>query len=193
MKMTQTEDHTTFDFEATGNRRCGGCTLCCKLLPMRSLMKPSNTRCKHQRSGKGCAIYERRPWECQMWSCRWLAAEDETSGMPRPDRAHYVIDMMLDEAQFVDNATGKVNKFSVLQIWVDPAFPEAKDEPHLRAYMLRMAQQHGLPSLLRWSSRVATAVFPPPLGGDEWHERTSGCNEAIGIFGRLPPELRPPE
>jgi len=32
------------------NRTCGGCTLCCKLLPVRELKKPANTRCQHQRA-----------------------------------------------------------------------------------------------------------------------------------------------
>ena len=30
------------------NRACGGCTLRCKLLPVRELKKLANTRCQHQ-------------------------------------------------------------------------------------------------------------------------------------------------
>ena len=32
------------------NRTCGGCTLRCKLLPVRELKKLANTRCQHQRA-----------------------------------------------------------------------------------------------------------------------------------------------
>ena len=38
-------------------RHCGGCTLCCKLIPVEELNKPAGARCKHVRTGKGCSIY----------------------------------------------------------------------------------------------------------------------------------------
>lgn len=111
--------------------------------------------------------------------------------MPRPDRCHYVIDMLLDMGRIVNNETGEVEPFDCLQIWVDPAFPDAKDDPHLRAYMLRMATEHGWPTLLRWSTRVATSVWPPPLCADrQWHEETTECNENIGRFSKLPEDVR---
>ncbi|HMF29541.1 MAG TPA: YkgJ family cysteine cluster protein, partial [Candidatus Cybelea sp.] len=75
-------------------RACSGCTLCCKLLPMKKdkqlearetmnrmievgmmtreqfaqmtpdFDKPAGKRCPHQRHSKGCAIYARRPFGC---------------------------------------------------------------------------------------------------------------------------------
>src|SRR5215468_3091274 len=95
-------------------RKCSGCTLCCKLLPMSSasneratriagemvaqgLMrldeaasamkefdKPAGHRCPHQRGGKGCGVYDRRPFGCRMWTCRWLT-NDDTADLHRPD------------------------------------------------------------------------------------------------------------
>ena len=41
----------------TSKQTCGGCTFCCKLLPVDSLGKHANTRCQHQHVGKGCAVY----------------------------------------------------------------------------------------------------------------------------------------
>ena len=35
------------------NRTCGGCTLRCKLLPVRELKKLANTRCQHQLANLG--------------------------------------------------------------------------------------------------------------------------------------------
>jgi hypothetical protein len=186
MKITTTADGVSIDFETDTNRRCGACTLCCKLLPNVALAKPSGQRCRHQRHGKGCAIYAKRPFECESWSCRWLAATDETLGMRRPDRAHYVVDALLDKLRLVENETGKGTEIDCLQIWVDPAFPKTRDDPELRAYMLRMAETHHVASLLRWSSRDATVIFPPPLNQDgQWHERDSGCSEDVGLFSRL--------
>jgi len=39
-------------------RQCGGCTLCCTLLPVKSLDKGANERCRHL-CFKGCGIYAR--------------------------------------------------------------------------------------------------------------------------------------
>jgi len=188
MKITTTADGgVEINFEVAGHRRCGECTLCCKLLPNVALDKRAGHRCVHQRHGKGCAIYPTRPVECQIWACRWLAGEEETRGMRRPDRSHYVIDAFPDTMRLVGNESGEVHEYDAIQIWIDPAFPEAKDDPELRAYMLKMAQDHGMPTLLRWSSRDATAVFPPPLSSDgEWHQQTSQCTEGFGLFSRLP-------
>jgi hypothetical protein len=178
MKITTTAD---------GNRRCGGCTACCKLLPVVALDKGAGVRCQHQRHGKGCTIYARRPHECRLWSCRWLTNAEETHGMRRPDRAHYVIDALPDTVRLTNNETGEQTDLDALQIWIDPAFPETAQDPELRAYMLKMAEQHGMPSLLRWSNRIATAIFPPPINtAGEWHEVTSECSVGVGRYSRLP-------
>jgi hypothetical protein len=190
MKITTTADGgVEIDFEATTPRRCGDCSLCCKLLPNVAFHKPANKPCAHQRHGKGCTIYAQRPEECQFWSCRWLASPAETPGMRRPDRAHYVIDALPDSIQLVNNETGEPLEFEAMQIWVDPAFPKTQHAPELRAYMLKMAEEHGWPTLLRWSNQTGTAVFPPPLNADgEWHEQTSECNTSFGRFSKLPAE-----
>jgi hypothetical protein len=192
MKITTTENGgVEIDFEATTTRRCGDCSLCCKLLPNVALDKRAGTPCAHQRHGKGCTIYPKRPQECVHWSCRWLAGGEETAGMRRPDRSHYVIDALPDTIRFVHKETGEPHEFEAAQIWVDPAFPKTKDDPELRAYMLKMAVEHAMPTLLRWSNRVATAVFPPPLSADgEWHETTTECNTGFGRYSQLPAEWR---
>jgi hypothetical protein len=112
-----------------------------------------------------------------------------SAGMRRPDRSHYVIDALPDTIRMINNETGEVIESEAAQIWVDPAFPKVKDDPELRAYMLKMAHEHGWPT--RWSNRVATAVFPPPCSSDgEWHEQTSDCNPNIGRFSQLPAAWR---
>lgn len=192
MKITTTENGgVEIDFEAETSRRCGDCSLCCKLLPNVALDKPAGQACKFQRHGKGCTIYARRPEECQFWSCRWLASPDETPGMRRPDRSHYVIDAMPDTVRLTSNETGEVIEMQAVQVWIDPAFPAVQNDSELRAYMLKMATEHNMPGLLRWSNRIATAVFPPPLNQDgQWHEQTSECNPGVGKYSALPAEWR---
>jgi hypothetical protein len=56
-------------------RGCDGCTLCCKVMEVKPLQKPSGTWCTHCRTGNaggGCGIYETRPTECRVFICGYL-------------------------------------------------------------------------------------------------------------------------
>ena len=154
--------------EVASGRRCGDCTLCCKLLPVVGLKKLAGMRCVHQRAGKGCTIYERRPHECQWWNCRWLAG-DGTEGVGRPDRVHYVVDMIPDYVhQLLPN--GERTDIPVLQIWVDPNFRDAWKTPACLAYIERMAAERRMAAIIRFGSGEAITVFAPPWAEDgQWH------------------------
>jgi len=135
-------------------RACNECTLCCKLLPIREIGKRANTMCTHQRSGKGCTVYhaEGFPVSCGLWSCIWLSTEDD---LPRPDRAHYVIDPSPD---FVEVSGQRV---PVVQIWIDPKYPHVHRDPKLRAWLERRFETRGEVGLVRFDSSKAIALFPP--------------------------------
>jgi hypothetical protein len=176
VRLTHDGNKDILHFSATGTGRvCGSCSLCCKLLPIPGppLHKPAGVRCQHQRTGKGCTVYADRPMACRVFACRWLA-DLETAGMPRPDRCHYVIDLTGDYVELVHD-TGERQKVGVVQVWVDPAFPDAWRAPELRAYMLRIAIDYRMATIIRFSSRDALTVFPPPLATDgQWHEQRGG-------------------
>jgi hypothetical protein len=142
-------------------------------LPIKGLDKPANTRCKHQSFAKGCKVYHgpNMPAECVMWTCRWLT-NDDTFELSRPDRSHYVIDVMPD---FITaDVDGKPTNLPVVQIWCDPKHPDAHRDPALRRYLLRRAED-GYAGLIRFNSRDAIVIFPPPFDvNGEWHEITSG-------------------
>lgn len=176
MRMNRDGDKITYSFDDKGTgRECGTCTLCCKLLPVKRLGKAAGERCTHAKHGKGCAIYARRPMDCKTWSCGWLA-DPETAGLHRPDRAHYVIDMVEDYVTIAPEDGGKPTHVPVIQIWIDPIFPEAKDDKALRAYMERMAVKHGVAFLVRSNSRDATVIIPPALNAaGVWHEQGGLC------------------
>jgi hypothetical protein len=197
-------------------RRCGECTLCCRLLPVRTLNKPANQRCKHQRH-TGCMVYNRRPWdlayqiaveemrkigldaahnetmppECAMWNCRWLV-NDDTGDLSRPDRSHYVVDLMPDFVTGVHNDTGEKTNIEVIQIWVDPKHPDAHKDPDLRRYLERRALE-GKVALIRFNERDAFTLIPPSLAADgAWHElkgdtisRTHTAAEVINALGEI--------
>lgn len=169
-----------YDANRRSLRGCGECTLCCKLLPVRSLQKPANTKCKHQ-SRKGCAVY-RQPWmppECALWSCRWLSEPEATAGLSRPDRSRYVVDTMPDFITLRENASGAVQKFEVVQVWCDPAHREAHRDPALRAYLAKIAEEDGVGAIVRYGAEGDSFVlFAPALAGDgQWHEVMNGERE----------------
>ena len=152
-------------------RRCNDCTLCCKLLPVRELGKPANTRCTHQRA-KGCTVYggDDFPRSCRIWSCAWLLNAD-ADDLPRPDRAHYVIDLTPD---FVEGAVNgrPVWRVPVVQIWVDPKHPDAHRDPALRAWLERRAQRTPQLALVRSDSQRGLVLAPPCMtDSGQWEEQ----------------------
>jgi hypothetical protein len=155
-----------------GPRRCGDCQLCCKLLPMPELHKPAGERCQHQKHGVGCAIYARRPASCAIWTCRWLVSDD-TADLRRPDRSRYVIDVMPDFITLVDNDSGERTDIEVVQIWIDPKYPDAHKDPALRRYLDRRGQE-GIAAIIRYSELRAFTLFPPSMTDGTWREHHHG-------------------
>jgi hypothetical protein len=60
------------DVQKSGNRVCGNCALCCKLMAITELEKPAGAWCGHVRGEKSCAIYDARPPTCRAWNCGYL-------------------------------------------------------------------------------------------------------------------------
>jgi hypothetical protein len=156
--------------------------------------KPAGAPCPHQRFGKGCAIYDRRPFGCRMWSCRWLTGDD-TADLRRPDRVHYVIDISPDFVR-MDGET-----IPVIQVWIDPDYPDAHRDPGLRAFLERRAKE-GWAALVRSSAHVAFVLLAPPMTGDgQWHalesnacaEKEHSIEDKIAALGPLQVELRKSE
>jgi len=175
MRITETSDgHATISYDERGTgRTCGECQLCCKLLPIDDLRKPAGQLCRHAKPRKGCTIYPSRPFACKSWACRWLA-DPQTQGLPRPDRAHYVIDLAYDYVTFSVQDAADI-RLPVMQIWVDPAFPLAHRAASLRSFMLRMAELRRVGAIVRYGSRQAVVILAPPLVADrQWHELTGG-------------------
>jgi hypothetical protein len=189
--VTETPDGTTeFEFgdKPAGGRVCGGCQLCCRLVPVAELHKPAGIRCGHARFGKGCTIHAARPVSCRTWSCRWLA-DAKTAGMPRPDRCHYVIDKKADDMVFQQAAGAEPTSVHAIVVWVDPKFPEAHRAPELRAFLLRMARDYGAPAIVRYDERDAIAIIAPPLSSTgEWHEIRAAEARAVLRLAEAQPE-----
>ena len=166
----------TFYGPAVRGRACGACKACCTLVPVHLApedYKPANQRCRHVCS-KGCRVYDDRPEPCQAWSCAWLIQE-RTEGLRRPDQAGYVIDPLLDEIQ-VNGAP-----VSAVQVWLDPARPQAHTDPALRAWLEAL----GMPAIVRRSEWTGFVLLPPALTGGGWIEAETAINERIGCYAQL--------
>lgn len=153
-------------------RQCGDCRLCCSLLPVRSVNKPANTKCVHQSHARGCKVYAKlfsvSP-ECAIWTCRWLTNSD-ADDLRRPDRSHYVIDVMPDFIRAQDDDTGVLMEVPVVQVWVDPKYPDAHRDPALRAWLDRNREV----ALIRYSAHDGFVLFPPSrMKNGQWLEKGS--------------------
>lgn len=163
------------DWKAKTTRRCNGCSLCCKLMPMPlpHYNKPAGERCKHQKHGVGCAIYDHRPACCAMWLCAWLIDSAETSDLRRPDRSRYVIDPSPDYITVRPNDGGESYNIPVVQIWCDAKAPDAWRDPALLAYLDRRGKE-GVAALIRYDNKRGITVFPPSMTGDTFREFSNG-------------------
>ena len=157
--------------------QCGDCQFCCKLLPVPPRQKAAGASCRFQKFHKGCTVYHQAemPPECAFWNCRWLV-NDDTADLQRPDRAHYVIDVMPDFITICQDETGLKQNIQVAQIWIDPKHPDAHRDPALRRWMVRRAEQ-GIAALVRYNAKDAIVIFAPPFdAAGEWHEVTNGMS-----------------
>lgn len=72
---------------------CGNCTACCRVFAIPEFDKKAGDWCKHCDVGKGCKIYEKRPYRCAEFQCVWLQGKLKGDLLPdalRPDRCKVV-------------------------------------------------------------------------------------------------------
>jgi hypothetical protein len=174
-------------------RECGQCQLCCKLLPVEAVDKLAGQRCKYQRHHKGCAIHAKlmavAP-ACAVWNCRWLV-EDDTHGLSRPDRSHYVLDIMPDFVTLRNDLDGSSQHVQVVQIWVDPGYPDAHRDPALRAYLERRAKEN-IVGIVRWDDKGAMVIFPPSMNQNrQWNEVMTNMRTKTHSFAEIAAALQP--
>jgi hypothetical protein len=128
--------------------------LCCKVMSIIALKKPSDVMCSHAVPGKGCTIREQRPLCCRQFFCGWRL-DPNIDALWKPDICGFVLSIS--------------SSYSALMLYVDTARPLA----------WRMQPYHG--RLRQWAARafeedkrivalvagVATVVLPDrdvPLG-----------------------------
>ena len=97
-------------------RICGSCMLCCKVMIVDELNKPSGTLCRHAVLGKGCSIREQRPRSCHTFFCGWRL-DPNLDSMWKPEISGFVLTISL--------------RYAAMLVMVDPARPLAwKAQPY---------------------------------------------------------------
>src|SRR5450432_912545 len=84
----------------TESRRCGTCTLCCKVLTIPEFGNPSGQWCPHCVQGRGCTIYPNWPNECRAFQCGYLMWP-ELGEHWRPSRSKLVVAFKPDGMEIV--------------------------------------------------------------------------------------------
>jgi hypothetical protein len=53
-------------------RQCGDCSLCCTVMAVGEIHKPSNVRCDKLTAMGRCSVYATKPQSCTAFKCLWL-------------------------------------------------------------------------------------------------------------------------
>lgn len=111
-------------------RSCGTCSLCCKVLAIRELDKPTGVWCPNVRKGSGCGIYADRPSVCRDSDCLWLQSPDDAVPEEfKPERVRAVL------------WGNKADESSII-VHADPGYPTAFREGAFGAWLL--SRERGL-------------------------------------------------
>jgi hypothetical protein len=123
-------------------RSCDSCTLCCKVLGVAVFDKPQGRECAHCLTGRGCAIYDRRPEVCREFHCSYLLSPALGEEW-KPTTSHLVLGYMAEA--------------DVVLIYTDPDHPGVwRREPYLSRIRKWAASDTGY--VLIWESGGARAL-----------------------------------
>jgi hypothetical protein len=79
----------------------------------------------------------------------------------------------------------------VIQVWLDPKYPDAHRDPALRALIAKRSENDGCAALIRTNTDDAFVLFPPTISHDgEWHERETAMRVKQHTFEEITAALR---
>jgi hypothetical protein len=100
-------------------RLCGSCMLCCKVMRVEELNKPSGTMCSYAALGQGCSIREHRPKSCRTFFCGWRL-DPNIDSFWKPEICGFLLTISM--------------RYGSMLVMVDPARPLAwKTQPYYGA------------------------------------------------------------
>jgi hypothetical protein len=97
-------------------RICGSCMMCCTVMQVDDLNKPSGVTCSHAVVDQGCTIRDQRPRACRRFFCGWRL-DPNIDSLWKPDIAGFLLTISL--------------RYGAMLVMVDPARPLAwKVQPY---------------------------------------------------------------
>jgi hypothetical protein len=87
----------------------------------------------------------------------WLTDREDAADLKRPDGVHYVIDTVPDVVRVDGVDVGAV------QVWVDPAYPDAHEDEALRDFLDHWGREASMVAIIRYSHDSGFVLFPPSL------------------------------
>jgi hypothetical protein len=109
-------------------RTCGTCMMCCTVMQVDELNKPSGVTCSYAVEGCGCTIRDQRPRACRRFFCGWRL-DPNIDSLWKPSICGFVLTISL--------------RYGSMLLMVDPTRPLA----------WKMAPYYG--RLKEWSARAA--------------------------------------
>jgi hypothetical protein len=135
-------------------RTCGSCMLCCTVMLVEELNKPSGITCSYAVAGSGCTIRDHRPRSCRRFFCGWRL-DPNIDALWKPNISGFVLTISL--------------RYAALLLMVDPATPFAwKMQPYhsrLKDWAARAFQEDK--RIVAMVSGEATVILPDrdvPIG-----------------------------
>jgi hypothetical protein len=168
-------------------RECGSCSMCCKVYNIPEINKPAGKWCTHCKPGKGCAIHDALPTQCDEFNCLWRT-ETTMSAVWKPDQARMVVT--------ISPVNGYIN------VQVDSGAPGAWRKQPYYGQLHQWARnnlQKGI-YVIVFVNEIATLIMPDqdvPLGPMQPTDgiavrRSGNAYEARLIPGGAPSPMPPP-
>lgn len=94
---------------------CGDCTLCCKILTIKSMNSPAGKMCRAcSKDGKSCTVHDKGlPTECSSFECSYYQVENIPITL-RPDKCGTVFEKIDDKVflgtQEIKESSGMAHK-----------------------------------------------------------------------------------
>jgi len=123
--------------------KCGDCTLCCVVFPVKELKKTFNTPCSLLCS-TGCSIYNNRPKECSDYYCAWVQ-EDNVTVELRPDKCGIMFTKLDERIMFgLIDPNNTPSEMGIMQIhaFVDQGYSVVMSSKHRKDNKFFINSEH---------------------------------------------------
>jgi len=146
-------------------RACGECRACCSALDIQHspgeemfgivvVEADSGVACPHE-CAQGCAVYDRRPASCQLYSCWWRRGWSPDGA--RPDKLRLTVDDSLEPETFEIGAPVCCASEIRAGVFAPKDSPLEQQPP-----LIRSLQEDRLVMMRYWGDGHPSRVYGPP-------------------------------